>query len=194
MSRATEPSQGSSSMDLPGVFIILVAQSRSRLSMPREFRRITSSYAIIKRKKERREGEKREEGEKGNKEERERERERDRERGKLGAKRQNIVFPFFSQANDGETRCERCFQKKYTRPYPPAAPARGVSMCIFSPSLPPSLPSSLSPSPLLDAVALVSLLGWRMPELANFETKTAAESKTKLVMCLLHGRCKTRQV
>jgi len=108
-------------MDLPGVFIILVAQSRSRLSMPREFRRITSSYAIIKRKKERREGEKREEGEKGNKEERERERERE-------------VRAMFSE------KIHPSLPSRRPRP-------RRVDVYFFSipPSLPPILPLPLPP-------------------------------------------------
>lgn len=74
-----------------------------------EFLQVISDYVIAKNKK------------KGNKGERAR-----RTRGETA----KYCFSILLAGDDGETRCQQCFQKKYTTPA--ATPARGMSICIFS--------------------------------------------------------------
>lgn len=104
-----------------------------------------------------------------------------------GTKRQNIVFPFFSRATMARRGASSVFRKN--TPPPAATPARGMSICIFST---PVLPLRLPPS---SARRVISCFPMANAGLANFETKTSAESKTKLVLRLFvvakQGRCKT---
>lgn len=124
-----------------------------------EVRQVISDYVIAKNKK------------KGNKGEQTR-----RTRGETA----KYCFSILLAGDDGETRCQQCFQKKYTTPAAAAAaPARGMTICIFS--TPFSFP----------AVIVISFAPMANAGLANFETKTSAESKTKFVLCLF---CDYKQV
>lgn len=86
-----------------------------------QFRPVTSDYVITKRKEKK-------------------EREKKSNKGASTRTRDETAkycFSILLAGDDGETRCEQCFQKKYTTPT--ATPASGVSICIFStPVLPPA--------------------------------------------------------
>lgn len=102
-------------------------------------------------------------------------------RGQLGAKRQNIVFPFFSRATMARRGASGVFRKNTP---PPLRLLPAACRSVFFP-----------PFCSVSATIVISCSYGERARFANFETKTPAESKTKLVLCLFavakQGRCKT---